>query len=689
MDQYTSDLDPVTMSLVAQTQFAPLPEALCKVVFDLTSEGSVASMQVIGKRLKAAFPELMGPPDDILYKTLGTLIKERKLYHTGSGYSVVTPDTFRLLAMSPPLERQMLLTNDEAIVRLHGTAYAVGDDGRCTQTKDGLTAWSSAERIVEATKQAGKLKRCHSLKLLRSRDKEKLSRSNSFKSTGTGPGTNQDLRSDNENNDTNKKEKSPSMFSKWFRRGRSDKSRKSKGTSSSTQFPPTDWTDPDYALFNSRATQTLEKTEHRTKGRSSSLNRTLSRDRPIHTSTPATPRTSTRNSSRQHNSSEAAYHYRSSSLSRRVSPSPKREVSQMLPTSKVGRPATLPKAQGEEVKMRPRYDSTFSPVTARKKTQSLLMANEKYSNSHNGAPSPLNGNYGNGKVMPYQSTDIINPHISSNPYIFNPKQQKKTEPYLGWRRPTSIVSNLPATSGAFREIPTQPSARIVPRLFLTPQEVSQSKAVFSPQTPTTKTIVSSIKSSETLTKTMPLNGKELRLGTTVDVEISVGNNTCQHPQNKKTLLTTDLDSTVKNDLLKIATTWNQSIKSNSSSKMSDFCPKSNTSIPKLTTTTNITTSFSHRPSKDNPSKMGVAPTECMKVNPVLDRTSLLQCSTGRDSPSKDTLCSGSPRSTMTSDTKSEFFSDSPNTTTEVHISKDDSGFSSSASTSRPMSVSPC
>lgn len=50
----------------------------------------------------------------------------------------------------------------------------------------------------------GKLKRCHSLKLLRSRDKEKLSRSNSFKSSGTSPGPNIDFRNDIENVDTAK-----------------------------------------------------------------------------------------------------------------------------------------------------------------------------------------------------------------------------------------------------------------------------------------------------------------------------------------------------------------------------------------------------------------------------------------------------------------------------------------------------
>ncbi|GIY54941.1 storkhead-box protein 1 [Caerostris extrusa] len=296
----------------------------------------------------------------------------------------------------------------------------------------------------------GKLKRCHSLKLLRSRDKEKLSRSNSFKSTGTSPGPNHDFKSDNENIDSNKKEKSPSMFSKWF----------------------PDWTDPDYVIFNSRATQTLERNEgeHRSKGRSSSLNRTSSKERHSHhlSSTPATPRPSHRNSSRQHTSD--IYHYRSSSLSRKQSPSHKQES--LLPPSPASKPShqeTPPKAVEEQVKIRPRYESPFSPFSARRKAQSLLMANEKYNNISNGSPSLFNG-----KVMPYQSTDIIKAYPMNNQSLSYSPQQKKTDMPIGIRRPTSLLSNLTAPKHCHQDSPDKDTlSSNSPRSTMTPDAKSE------------------------------------------------------------------------------------------------------------------------------------------------------------------------------------------------------------------------
>ncbi|XP_035209612.1 uncharacterized protein LOC118184078, partial [Stegodyphus dumicola] len=542
----------------------------------------------------------------------------------------------------------------------------------------------------------GKLKRCHSLKLLRSRDKEKLSRSNSFKSTGTSPGPNHDFKNEIENIETIKKEKSSSMFSKWFRRGRWDKSRpKSKGTSSSTQFPPRDWSDPDYVLFNSRATQTLERTdgEHRIKVRSSSLNRTTSKERhsQVLSSTPATPRIAHRNSNRHQHASDS-YHYRSSSLPRKKSPSPKRESRAHLPENTFPRVSNgyhLPSPnQQEDAKMRPRYESPFSPFTSRRKTQSLLMASDKYADN----VQDKNSSHNNTNTMPYHSTNIIrSPPTTKKLPSFTPVE-KKVESSAGWRRPTSLMSNLTQVTSLDEPL-KQPPVRVIPRLTSKPREIASvppSKPLPMNHTTTSKTIVDEFKTSETITKTFPANGKEIRLGTTVDVEISVGNN--QNPQNKKTLLTTDLDSPIKSDLLKIATSWNHSIKSNNTKMSSEEFNKSSTGIPKLTTTTNITTSLSRGPIKENQRTEKIAetsPKSNLKNGSVIKQNTFLDCSTGRDSPSKETVCSSSPRSTLTADAKSEFFSESPNSTTEVHVSKDDSGFSSSASTSRPMSVSPC
>ncbi|GFR10215.1 storkhead-box protein 1, partial [Trichonephila clavata] len=115
------DIGVLEMVPVAQTQFAPLSEALCKVVADLNGECIQAATSTIKVKLEENFPEMQVPCEEILYKTLGGLIKERKLYHTGNGYFVVSPDTYRQRAVSPLCERQMLMTNEEAIVKLHGS----------------------------------------------------------------------------------------------------------------------------------------------------------------------------------------------------------------------------------------------------------------------------------------------------------------------------------------------------------------------------------------------------------------------------------------------------------------------------------------------------------------------------------------------------------------------------------------
>lgn len=82
---FAGDVGSIDMLPVPQTQFAPLSEALCKVVADLNGEQVVATTESIRARLEESFPEMQVPCEDILHKTLGGLIRERKIYHTGSG----------------------------------------------------------------------------------------------------------------------------------------------------------------------------------------------------------------------------------------------------------------------------------------------------------------------------------------------------------------------------------------------------------------------------------------------------------------------------------------------------------------------------------------------------------------------------------------------------------------------------
>ncbi|KAJ8318478.1 hypothetical protein KUTeg_003569 [Tegillarca granosa] len=95
------DVNGIEMQVIPQTQFIPLPEILCLVILELNNQRVVATLNTIQERLLKCYSETETPNLQVLYDTLGSLIRERKVFHTGSGYFVVTPDTYRLPTDNP------------------------------------------------------------------------------------------------------------------------------------------------------------------------------------------------------------------------------------------------------------------------------------------------------------------------------------------------------------------------------------------------------------------------------------------------------------------------------------------------------------------------------------------------------------------------------------------------------------
>ncbi|OXB63877.1 hypothetical protein ASZ78_004172 [Callipepla squamata] len=92
--QTSGGMLPAPMNSCSLPQSVPLAEGICSTISDMNANQTVVTQKTLVEQLVRRYPGIAVPSQKILYDILGTLIKERKIYHTGEGYFIVTPNTY-------------------------------------------------------------------------------------------------------------------------------------------------------------------------------------------------------------------------------------------------------------------------------------------------------------------------------------------------------------------------------------------------------------------------------------------------------------------------------------------------------------------------------------------------------------------------------------------------------------------
>uniref|UniRef100_A0A8C3KMT4 Storkhead box 1 n=1 Tax=Calidris pygmaea TaxID=425635 RepID=A0A8C3KMT4_9CHAR len=112
------------MNPLSQPGSMSLSEGICRTISDMNADRVMVTQETLMEQLVKNYPGIVVPSYGILHNILGTLIKERKIYHTGEGYFIVTPNTY-FITNDATEDNRMVLLEDSCCCSSPSITYLV------------------------------------------------------------------------------------------------------------------------------------------------------------------------------------------------------------------------------------------------------------------------------------------------------------------------------------------------------------------------------------------------------------------------------------------------------------------------------------------------------------------------------------------------------------------------------------